>query len=316
MQTNLQHGGVYTDLQSLQGIKRLGKNDPNAALREVARQFEGIFFKMVLKSMRDATVESGLFGSSQAKQYREMFDHQLSVTLGQGGKLGIADMIYRQLGGQFKTVKTATSTPVSARVSAPGQPAAVINPDAARPAAVSPAAKPAAADNSKLSIFKSPLEFIRAIYPYAKMAAQKLGISPKVLLAQAALETGWGKSIIGGGEKDNGHNYFGIKAGKSWAGTTSTVPTLEYRSGVFRKEYARFRTYADAKTAFGDYVKFLQSSGRYSAALKAQGNDKVFVTELARSGYATDPDYAKKIQRIMSGKTLTGILDRLGLKAG
>ncbi len=312
MNTSLQNGGVYTDLHGLQGIKRLGKRDRDAALWEVSRQFEGLFFKMVLKSMRDATVESGLFDSNQSKQYREMFDHQLSVTLGQSGKLGIANMIYRQLGG-----KKGTGKPMDAVTKAPvARPLTklVVASQDKRMAGTGKSVSNAARDG-KLSMFSSPLAFIRAIYPHAKRAAERLGVSPRVLLAQAALETGWGKKVITGAD-GKGHSYFGIKAGSGWQGASSRVPTLEYRHGVVQREKASFRIYDDPRKAFDDYVNFLRSSKRYQGALRSRGDDHAFIDGLARAGYATDPAYAAKIRRIMAGKTLNGILSKLGIETG
>ena len=145
--------------------------------------------------------------------------------------------------------------------------------------------------------FASPEEFVATMMPMAEQAAKTLGVDPRYLVAQAALETGWGKSIIRGGEGGSSHNLFGIKA-HGWGGASTKVTTSEFVQGVKVKEKADFRSYDSFEQSFNDYVSFLQSNGRYSQALQSTANPERFVGELQRAGYATDPNYAKKISQI------------------
>ncbi len=145
--------------------------------------------------------------------------------------------------------------------------------------------------------FSSPEEFVATMMPMAEQAAKKLGVDPRYLVAQAALETGWGKSIINNKGGDSSHNLFGIKA-HGWGGASANVTTSEYVQGVKVKEKADFRSYDSFEQSFNDYVSFLQSNGRYSQALQSTANPERFVNELQQAGYATDPHYARKISQI------------------
>ena len=145
--------------------------------------------------------------------------------------------------------------------------------------------------------FASPEEFVATMMPMAEQAAKKLGVDPRYLVAQAALETGWGKSIIRGSESGSSHNLFGIKA-HGWDGASAKVTTSEFVQGVKVKEKAEFRSYDSFEQSFNDYVSFLESNGRYKQALQSTANPERFVSELQQAGYATDPNYAKKISQI------------------
>lgn len=148
------------------------------------------------------------------------------------------------------------------------------------------------------SAFASAEEFIATMLPMAEEAAQKIGVDARYLVAQAALETGWGKSIIRQQDGSSSHNLFGIKAHGGWQGDSARVLTTEYHGGKAVKEAASFRTYASFQHSFNDYVNFLQGNGRYQEALAATDNPENFVRELQEAGYATDPQYARKIAQI------------------
>lgn len=145
--------------------------------------------------------------------------------------------------------------------------------------------------------FSSPEEFVATMLPMAEQAAKKLGVEPRYLVAQAALETGWGKSIIRDSDGGSSHNLFGIKS-HGWGGKSANVTTSEYVQGVKVKQKDDFRSYASFEQSFNDYVDFLQSNGRYKQALQATANPERFVSELQQAGYATDPNYARKISQI------------------
>jgi flagellar protein FlgJ len=145
--------------------------------------------------------------------------------------------------------------------------------------------------------FKSPEEFVATMLPMAQAAAEKIGVDPRYLVAQAALETGWGKSIIRQQDGTSSHNLFGIKAA-DWQGDSARVLTTEYVNGQPTKESASFRAYGSFEQSFNDYVSFLQNNERYDSALDSAANPKTFVRELQRAGYATDPQYANKVAQI------------------
>lgn len=146
--------------------------------------------------------------------------------------------------------------------------------------------------------FKSAQEFMETMLPMAEKAASKLGVEPRYLVAQAALETGWGKSIIKQSDGSSSYNLFGIKTHNSWDGDSAKVMTTEYQNGKAVKEAASFRAYESYAHSFEDYVSFLQSNGRYEKALDATANPEQFARELQKAGYATDPRYASKISQI------------------
>ncbi|AYC32513.1 flagellar assembly peptidoglycan hydrolase FlgJ [Pseudomonas cavernae] len=145
--------------------------------------------------------------------------------------------------------------------------------------------------------FSSPAEFVATMLPMAQAAADKIGLDPRYLVAQAALETGWGKSIIRQQDGSSSHNLFGIKA-HGWDGESARVLTTEYKGGKAVKESAEFRAYGSFQQSFHDYVNFLQNNGRYDEALDATANPLQFVKELQQAGYASDPQYARKVAQI------------------
>ena len=146
--------------------------------------------------------------------------------------------------------------------------------------------------------FASKDEFITAMLPMAEQAAEKIGVDPRYLVAQAALETGWGKSIIRQQDGSSSHNLFGIKTHNTWEGDSARVLTTEFKGGKAVKEAASFRAYESFAHSFDDYVSFLQNNGRYEKALATTENPEQFARELQKAGYATDPQYARKIAQI------------------
>lgn len=146
--------------------------------------------------------------------------------------------------------------------------------------------------------FSSPEEFVATMLPMAQNAAQKIGVDARYLVAQAALETGWGKSIIRDSDGSSSHNLFGIKAAGGWQGDSARALTTEYKAGQAVKEAAKFRSYDSFQDSFNDYVSFLQNNDRYDDALDVTANPKQFVRELQQAGYATDPQYANKVAQI------------------
>ena len=159
-----------------------------------------------------------------------------------------------------------------------------------------------------LTIPTTPDEFIQWVYPDAVIAAKQLGVSPKILIAQSALETGWGQKPILTADGENSYNLFGIKADQRWSGQKASVGTLEYRDGVAKKEQANFRVYESVKESLNDYVRFLKESPRYQHAIEQAGDPARFAESLMKAGYATDPKYAEKIMGIFDGKLLNRVI--------
>ncbi|MHC8370991.1 flagellar assembly peptidoglycan hydrolase FlgJ [Pseudomonas sp. MDT1-85] len=151
--------------------------------------------------------------------------------------------------------------------------------------------------------FSSADEFVNTMLPMAKEAADRIGVDPRYLVAQAALETGWGKSVMRAQDGSSSHNLFGIKASSNWKGDSARAITSEFRNGAMVKETAEFRSYGSYKDSFHDLVTLLQSNNRYQDVLKSADNPEQFVRELQKAGYATDPDYASKISQIAKQMT-------------
>lgn len=157
----------------------------------------------------------------------------------------------------------------------------------------------------------SPVEFIRSLLPAAKQAASALGLDPLALIAQAALETGWGKRMIKTASGDNSFNLFGIKASRNWQGDTAVVDTLEYRQGVARKEQAKFRAYSSPEQSLQDYTEFIGNSVRYQQAVAAANEPAAYFSELQAAGYATDPNYAQKIMAVFNSSAFQQVRTEL-----
>lgn len=294
---------VFNDLGSLANLRaRSNGDDQQGALKEAAKQFEAIFLNMMLKQMREASFGDPLFDSSASDSYRSMFDQQLALNLSETGSLGIAKVIERQLGGQL-AAESANSNPFKDHSFVMPRHRAVNVPTT--PAVTEAgSASSIGANTEQARRFDNPDDFVAAIWSHAEKAAQALGIPTETLVSQAALETGWGKYVMGHADGRPSNNLFGIKADQRWEGDRVSVQTTEYRDGVVQKERANFRAYDSLEQGFADYVDFLKGSSRYSDALKSQGSARDFLVNLQAAGYATDPAYANKIQGIMRGETL------------
>lgn len=287
---------AYTDFTQFGRLRHQAAEDPQQALRQVAEQFEALFMNMMLKSMRDASMGDALFDSQAANTYRDLMDQQLATDLASKRGIGIADMLVRQLSGHLPAAASGRER-MAARPETPGiavPPSRVSAPLLpARPAqGVSPAAPEPVA-------FESPVDFIRHMAPLAEQAGRELGVDPKALIAQAALETGWGKKILRRDDDRSSFNLFNIKADRRWQGEQTVVSTLEYEGGIPVKTQAAFRAYGSYGESFADYVDFLKHSPRYAQALEHAADPAEFVRQLQEAGYATDPEYAKKISEIM-----------------
>lgn len=287
------------DTRALGDIKRLAKDGDPQALKAAARQFEALFLQMVLKSMRDATPKDGLFDSDQTRMYESLLDQQLAQVMSGKGGTGLAAMIEKQLTrsvfdpGSEQGMSLAPSLPL---------------PPLTQPAAQSPQSgvKPLSGlpvPQASVEISADAREFVNRIWPDAVDASRATGIPATFLVAHAALETGWGKSEPRGADGRRSFNLFGIKAGKGWTGTVVDSTTTEYVDGVPQKQVERFRAYASYGEAFQDYSRMLAANPRYAGVLGSRDGES-FARGLQQAGYATDPAYADKLKRILSGTTL------------
>ena len=291
---DINHADVYTDFNGLAKLKIEAQKDSQKSLKEVAKQFESIFINLALKSMRDAKLSDGILDSDQSQFFQGMYDQQLAVHLSGDPGIGLADLIVRQLskGNQDSELqgmdlnsyrsnyvktqsgKTETAKSITELKSETGVPITSVE------------------------------QFVKQLWPYAQQAASEIGVEPKVLLAQAALETGWGKFVINKTDGQSSFNLFNIKADKSWQGDKTIESTLEFEQGIGKKVQAGFRVYDSFQQSFQDYVQFLKSNPRYRDALQQTENPETYVQALQQAGYATDPKYAEKIMQLYHDKAL------------
>ncbi|TJY62871.1 flagellar assembly peptidoglycan hydrolase FlgJ [Sinimarinibacterium sp. CAU 1509] len=159
---------------------------------------------------------------------------------------------------------------------------------------------------------RSAAEFVSTVMPHARQAAEKIGVPAEVLVAQAALETGWGRHQLRHPDGSASFNFFGIKADKRWQGSDVSSRTTEFSQGRMHRTQASFRSYDSIADAFDDYVNFLQSNPRYADALRHGGDARQFTSGLQKAGYATDPRYSDKIMRIAHGRTMNTALAKTG----
>lgn len=288
MKPDLSSASIYNSFEGLSQLKLAAKQDSPEALQKVAEQFEAMFLQMLMKQMRDANIGEGLFDSDKTRFYQDMMDQQLSLSMAEKRGMGIAESIVRQLQQMVKNEDVEKSETFELNALPPRR----AFPQMSRDSVV------------KSQSFSSPEEYINAMRPYAEKAAQELGVPTGVLLAQSALETGWGQKIMHTTDGRNSHNLFGIKASSRWSGDSVRVGSLEYREGVAKKEYSDFRVYGSYEESFRDYVDFIKSNDRYQSALKQAGNGIDYINALQEAGYATDPNYADKVSDIMQRETI------------
>ena len=260
---------LAADARSLDALKlAAGTNDPKA-VKEAAKQFESLFMRELIKSMREATMKSGLMDSDGEKLGSDLLDQQFAVQLS-GMPGGLTDAITRQLTQQM-TGNARSAVPT---VSLSG--ATAVNPSA------------------------SQSGFVSQHGAAAERVAQATGIPASFMIGQAGHETGWGKSEIRNADGSNSHNLFGIKAGSGWGGKVAEITTTEYIDGEPRKVTAKFRSYSSFEESFRDYARLIGESPRYAQARAQTSSATAYASELQRAGYATDPAYAAKLSRAIN----------------
>jgi peptidoglycan hydrolase FlgJ len=291
------NGKLAIDVKDVNELRTTAKQNSPEALKGAAKQFEALFMNMVLKSMRDATPQEGLFDSQQSRMYTSMLDQQLSQTLASRG-VGLADALFRQLSTKLD----------SAAVPEDGDMSGILPPSLSRGAAA-PLSMPSldrgaaagAVDGIKPNS-SQPAHvrgFLERLGPHAEEASRATGIPAKFMLGQAALESGWGKREIAGVNGAASHNLFGIKATGGWKGKVVEAVTTEYVNGTPQTKVEKFRAYDSYAEAFRDYANLLSKNPRYEAVMANAQSAEGFAQGLQRAGYATDPQYAAKLTRII-----------------
>jgi len=298
--SSIDDSGVYADASRLNALKREAARGTDSALEKTAEQFEALFLQMMLKSMRQAGVADGegLFDSQQSRFYQDMFDQQIALEMSKKRQLGITDFIVNQLGGDRpdKPVDSGGFKVDMERVRIGRSVSAN---------ALQAFAPTNAVSNETIKGFDSPKDFVEKLLPLAEKYSAKLGVAPQVLIAQAALETGWGQHTTRYQNGVSTHNLFNIKADNRWDGPKAVVATLEYERGRAVREMAAFRSYPNFEASFADYVDFVRASPRYQKALEASDGEG-YIRELHQAGYATDPAYAQKINGILARDVMGG----------
>lgn len=295
------NASVYTDFSQFAKLKNEAKDKSPEAIKKVAQQFEALFITNILKQMRSAKLADTIFDSDQSKTYNEMYDQQLAQHLAGKPGVGLADLIVKQLSPkaanpQPQTLEDYLNNPVALVKTPDGKiyPSGTFFDDDDE----------MAFKNKHSAPIQSAVDFVKQVSPYAKQAARLLGVDPNALIAQAALESGWGHAVIKNIDGSNTYNLFNIKADRSWRGKQAQVSALEFDGGIARKISSGFRSYASYQESFNDYVHFIKNNPRYEAALSKANNTAQYMRELQRAGYATDPDYANKVLHIYQSNAL------------
>jgi flagellar protein FlgJ len=278
---------LAADGRALNALKvQAGQNSPEAA-REAAKQFESLFMREMIKSMREATMKSGLLDGAEGNLANDLYDQQLSVQMS-GLPGGLTEAIQRQLTRQMGGAEAELSVPSTLSLD------------------TSALRRTASTKNSTTPSPKGLDAFVQHHRATAERVAQDSGIPASFMLGQAGHETGWGRGEIRHKDGSAAYNLFGIKAGKSWTGKVAEVTTTEYTNGVARKVTAKFRAYDSYEDSFRDYARLINDNPRYEKARGKVGSAVAYATELQKAGYATDPEYASKLSRAIQSTLRVG----------
>ncbi|WP_089848120.1 flagellar assembly peptidoglycan hydrolase FlgJ [Halomonas saccharevitans] len=328
-------GQFALDVQGLERLKHSARETPGEGLDAAAKQFEALFVQMMMKSMRDAVPSSGLLDNRQTEFFQELLDKQWSQGIAERG-VGLADRLMEQLDGRGASAPQARNGEIEALIA--GIPRGTPRPleDALRPEttpvaddevpmpssftdALQTTAQAASGTNAESETLdrtsgrdadrESPAhvrDFLERLEAPARTASRASGVPAELILAQAALETGWGRHEIATAGGGNSHNLFGIKAGSAWQGETTEILTHEVIDGQRQAVRDRFRVYGSFEEAFTDYARLIGNNPRYAGVVAAGSADQA-ARALQQGGYATDPAYADK---------LIAVMDTLGPLAG
>jgi len=265
---------LAADGRSLDALKLQAGQNSKGAIKEAAKQFESLFMRELVKSMREATMKSGLFDSAGGDLSADLLDQQLSVQMS-GMPGGLSEQIARQLSQRINSTEAADGT-----------------------VAPLPAAQPVAAPALRISASQS--EFVQQHSAAAQRVEQSSGIPSAFMLGQAGHETGWGRSEINMADGAPSFNLFGIKATGGWTGKVAEITTTEYTNGAAQKVVAKFRAYDSYEDSMRDYARLITQSPRYAQASQQTDSAHAYATGLQKAGYATDPNYASKLSRAIN----------------
>lgn len=287
------------DAQSLNELKTKAGQDPGANIRPVARQVEGMFVQMMLKSMREALPKDGLFSSDSTRLYTSMYDQQIAQHMTAGKGLGLADMMVKQMGGEQASPLPADADATTQQVPMKFPLETVTSYQNQALTQLVRKAVPKAPEASDEPLTGDSKDFLAQLSLPARLASQQSGVPHHLILAQAALESGWGQRQI---KRENGEpsfNIFGVKATSSWKGPVTEITTTEFENGESRKVKAKFRVYSSYLEALSDYVGVLSRNPRYAAVTTAATAEQG-AQALQNAGYATDPQYARKLTSMIA----------------
>ena len=276
--------GLATDSQGLNALRAGAARDPKTVIKEAAKQFEALFMQELMKSMRKATLSSGMLDNAGTQMGTDMLDDQFALKMS-GLPGGLSAVIARQL--ERQTVGATTPITALPAAAAAGAPSA------------------AARTQGSASVSERQVSFVQTHTSAARAAEAHTGIPAGFMLAQAAHESGWGQREIRNADGSPSFNLFGIKAGGNWKGPVAEITTTEYVAGEPRKITAKFRAYASHEASFRDYAQMMKDSPRYAAVVAGAaspqgGSAEGFAKGLQRAGYATDPAYADKLTRVIN----------------
>ncbi len=332
---NITSADLYTDFSGFNSLRAEARSGSDTGRRAAAEQIEAMFLGMMLKSMRAAG--GSMLSGAGGKVREDMFDSQLALSLAKNSRLGFTDLMLRE----FNVPKS--QDPTQGAEAAPGLPVGSVRVDkfasglwgravsaaeashgvqapssgANTRAIPSVASAPGvvAHDGEPPARWNTSDEFVSSLWPAAQRAAKSLGTKPEAVMAVAALETGWGKHMPASTNGERSNNLFGIKA-HGWAGSMVHSPTLEFESGSFVRKLEPFRSYASAQQSFDDFVSFIKSRPRYAGVLDSGGDPVAFVRALHKAGYATDPEYAGKLEALINSDTMRKAQGVAGVATG
>lgn len=298
-------GKLAIDVKDVNELRQSARQNSPESIKAAAQQFEALFMNMVMKSMREATPQEGMFDNEQSRMFTSMLDQQLSQTMASKG-VGLADALFRQLSvNRGNAVSPSEDIPLMETMALPSRSTTRMPLPAAQPM-LAPMLAPtpersAPVDGLRSSSSQPPhvRAFQERLAPHAEEASRVTGIPAKFMLGQAALESGWGKREIVAADGTTSHNLFGIKATGGWKGKVVEAVTTEYVNGVPQTKVEKFRAYDSYSDAFRDYAKLLSNNPRYEAVIANAQSVEGFAQGLQRAGYATDPNYAAKLTRII-----------------
>lgn len=278
-----QIGGSFYDLNQVTDLKFGDKTTEQARLKQAAKEFETLFVNELLKTARkaeQALSDDSLFNSEETKTFQGMLDQEFALALGRQGTMGIADMLVRQFSPrEQQSLKGEMLMPERNIALKP----------------ITPKATQSLSGVDLTQLDSRQAQFVNKLALHARGAAEKLGVPVSHIVAQAALESGWGQHVPAAGQASS-NNLFGIKSGSAWTGEVAVKETQEFIAGRWVTERAAFRAYPSLTEGLNDYAEFIQRP-RYEAALN---NPDGYFEALQAGGYATDPEYAKKARDVLT----------------